>query len=83
MFSFLVLLSSAQFVAALENFRLELRNRYEGRELDEDASPEDEWRELNDESQTLPRNILEKCDVTVGTGSLVKRLCWQSKHDCG
>ncbi len=34
--------------AALEHLRLDLRNRFEGVQLDEDASPEDEWRELND-----------------------------------
>ncbi len=31
---------------ALENLRLELRNRFEGLQLDEGAYPEDEWREL-------------------------------------
>ncbi len=30
--------------AALEHLRLDLRNRFEGLQLDEDASPEDEWR---------------------------------------
>ncbi len=34
--------------AALEHLRLDLRNRFEGMQLDEDASPEDEWRELKD-----------------------------------
>ncbi len=29
--------------AALENLRRELRNLFEGLELDKDASPEDEW----------------------------------------
>ncbi len=33
---------------ALEHHRLDLRNRSEGLQLDEDASPEDEWRELKD-----------------------------------
>ncbi len=33
---------------ALEHLRLDLRNRFEGLQLDEDASPEDEWRELKD-----------------------------------
>ncbi len=28
---------------ALENLRQELRNRFEGLELDDDTSPEDEW----------------------------------------
>ncbi len=32
--------------AALENFRLDLRNQFEGLQLDEDASPEHEWREV-------------------------------------
>ncbi len=31
---------------AQEHFRLDLRNRFEGLQLDEDASPVDEWREL-------------------------------------
>ncbi len=30
--------------AALEHLRLDLRNRFEGLQLDEDAAPEDEWR---------------------------------------
>ncbi len=34
--------------AVLKNLRLDLRNRFEGMQLDEDASPEDEWRELKD-----------------------------------
>ncbi len=34
--------------AALEHLRLDLRNRFEGLQLDEDASPEDEWRELKE-----------------------------------
>ncbi len=34
--------------AALEHLRLDLRNRFEGLQLDEDASLEDEWRELKD-----------------------------------
>ncbi len=34
--------------AALQHLRLDLRNRFEGLQLDEDASPEDEWRELKD-----------------------------------
>ncbi len=34
--------------AALEHLRLDLRNRFEGLQLEEDASPEDEWRELKD-----------------------------------
>ncbi len=34
--------------AALEQLRLGLRNRFEGLQLDEDASPEDAWRELKD-----------------------------------
>ncbi len=29
--------------AALEHLRLDLRNRFEGLQLDEDASPEDGW----------------------------------------
>ncbi len=33
-------------IAALEHLRLDLRNRFEGLQLDEDASPEDVWREL-------------------------------------
>ncbi len=35
-------------IVALEHLRLDLRNRFEGLQLDEDASPEDEWRELKD-----------------------------------
>ncbi len=34
--------------AALEHLRLDLRNRFEGLQLDRDASPEDECRELKD-----------------------------------
>ncbi len=37
-----------QTPAALEHLRLDLWNRFEGLQLDEDASPEDEWRELKD-----------------------------------
>ncbi len=33
---------------ALEHLRQDLRNRFEGLQLDEDASPEDEWREFKD-----------------------------------
>ncbi len=33
---------------ALEHLRLDQRNRFEGLQLDEDASPEDKWRELKD-----------------------------------
>ncbi len=33
---------------ALEHLRLDLRNRFDGLQLDEDASPEDEWQELKD-----------------------------------
>ncbi len=33
---------------ALEHLRLDLRNRFEGLQLDEDASPVDEWQELKD-----------------------------------
>ncbi len=61
--------------AALEHLRLDLRNRFKGLQVDKDASPEDEWRELKgavaDASQ-------EKRVVAVGTGSLVKRLRWVS-----
>ncbi len=32
--------------AALEHLRLDLRNRFKGLQQDEDASPENEWREL-------------------------------------
>ncbi len=43
--------------AALEHLRLDLRNRFESFQFDEDSSPEDEWRELldavADASQTL------------------------------
>ncbi len=35
-------------IVALEHLRLDLRNRFEGLQLDEEASPEDEWRELKD-----------------------------------
>ncbi len=65
---------------ALEHLRLDLRNRFEGLQIDEDAYPEDEWRELKTRSQTLLRHIYEKRAVAVGTGSLVKRLRWQSKR---
>ncbi len=33
---------------ALEHLQLDLRNHFEGLQLDEDASPEDEWQELKD-----------------------------------
>ncbi len=33
----------AKFDMALEHLRLVLRNRFKGLQLDEDASPEDEW----------------------------------------
>ncbi len=33
---------------AVEHLRLDLRNRFEGLQLDEDASSEDEWRKLKD-----------------------------------
>ncbi len=41
----------------LEQFRLDLRNRFEGLQLDEDASPEDEWRELKDAFANASRRI--------------------------
>ncbi len=34
--------------ATLEHLRLDTQNRFEGLQLDEDASPGDEWRELKD-----------------------------------
>ncbi len=63
--------------AALEHLRLDLRNRLEGLQLDEDASPEDEWRELKHAAADASQ---EKRTVAVGTGSLAKRLCWLSKR---
>ncbi len=35
-------------IIALENLWMDIRNRFQGLQLDEDASPEDEWRELKD-----------------------------------
>ncbi len=35
-------------IVALEHLRLDLRNRFEYLQLDEDASPEDKWREFKD-----------------------------------
>ncbi len=61
---------------ALENLRVDLRNHFEGLQLDEDASLEDEWRELKDAVAAH----LGKRVVAVGTGSLVKRLLWLSKR---
>ncbi len=46
--------------AALEHRRLDLRNRFEGLQLDEDASPEDEWRELKDAVEDVSRAHLGK-----------------------
>ncbi len=42
---------------ALEHFPLDLRNRFDGLQLDEDTPSEDEWRELKMRSQTLPMHI--------------------------
>ncbi len=42
---------------ALENLRLDLRNRFEGLQLNEDTSTEDEWRELKDA-------VADACQVT-------------------
>ncbi len=63
---------------ALEHLGLDLRNRFEG-------STRMPPRRTNGESsktrsQTLPRHISEKRAIAVGTGSLVKRLHWQSKR---
>ncbi len=56
-----------------------LRKRFEGLQHDKDAS-----RRTNCESskmwQPLPRHISEEPAVTVGTGSLLKRLRWLSKR---
>ncbi len=55
--------------AALEHLRLDFRNRFEGLQLDEDASPKDEWRELKDAVAGASQ-----------TGLQVKRLRRQSKR---
>ncbi len=64
---------------ALENTRLELRNRFEDLVLDEDASPEEDWQELGDAVSDASQAHVRNRTVAVGTGSLVKRLRWQSK----
>ncbi len=66
--------------AALEHLRLDLRNRFECLQLDEDASPEDEWRRLKDAVADASQAHLGKRAVAVGAGSLVKRLRWKSKR---
>ncbi len=45
---------------ALEHLRLDLRNRFEGLQVDEDASPEDEWRELKDAVADASQALLGK-----------------------
>ncbi len=42
---------------ALKHRRLELRNCFEGLRIDEDASQEDDWRELKDEVAGAIRDI--------------------------
>ncbi len=70
--------------AALEHLRWDLRNRFEGLQLDEDASLEDEWRELKDAVADASQAHLGKrvvvVVVVIGTGSLAKRLRWLSKR---
>ncbi len=53
-------------ITALENLPLELRRRFEGLELDDDASSEDEWREPKDADTDASQVHLGR------TGSLVK-----------
>ncbi len=43
---------------ALLILRLEPRNRFEGLELDEDASPEDEWRIFKDAVENASQALL-------------------------
>ncbi len=38
-------------------FELAYAYNFKGKQLDEDASPEDEWRELIDAAAALPRHI--------------------------
>ncbi len=66
--------------AALEHLRLDLRNRFEGLQLDEDASPGDKWREFKDAVEDASQAHLGKRAVAVGTGSLAKQLRWLSKR---
>ncbi len=65
---------------ALEHLRLDLQNRFEGLQLDEDVFPEDYYRELKDAVADASQAHLGKKAVAVGTGSLVKRLRWLSKR---
>ncbi len=46
--------------AAMEHLRLDLRNRFESLQLDEDDSPEDEWRVHKDAVADASQAYLEK-----------------------
>ncbi len=46
--------------AALEPLRLDLRSRFEGLQLGEDASPEDEWRGLKEAVADASQALLGK-----------------------
>ncbi len=65
---------------ALEHLRLDLRNHFEGLQLDEDISRKTNDESSNTRSHTPHRQILEEHAVAVGNGSLVKRLRWQTKR---
>ncbi len=46
----------------LDNLRMELRNQFEGLELDGDASPGDEWQELKDTAaETSQTHLVISC----------------------
>ncbi len=63
-----------------EHLRLDLRNRFEALELDEDASSEDEWRELKDAAADTSQAHLGGTHRRRRDWALMKRLCWQSKR---
>ncbi len=63
---------------ALEHLRLDLRNRFEGLQLDEDASPENEWRELKDPVADASQAHLGK--TRRRRREWLKRLRWLSKR---
>ncbi len=62
---------------ALEHLRLDLRNRFEGLQIDEDASPKDEWQELKDAvadaSQAHPGKMRRRDWVTGETIALAEQ----------
>ncbi len=59
---------------APEHLRLDLRNRFEGLQLDEDASPEDEWRDFKDAVADASQAHLGKTRRRRRDCSLAKRL---------